>query len=106
MPYSSSVQQRTEQRRAARLEALSVGLMPIMIMFAMLGFAILYLSIKYAVWERETFSPLDTDYEPSPIAKPGLFVSEHSETITTLVMIAAAIVLFASVIKVVNWFTK
>jgi len=106
MSYHPNVQQRIEQRRATQFEALGVGLMPIMIMFAMLGSVILYLSTKYATWERETLSPLNTDYEPSLIAKPGLFASEHSETITTLAMLAAAIVLFVGFVKFAKWSTK
>ena len=110
-PRYASVQQRSKQRDAARFESLATAIVPLVIMFSTLMSLLLYLSVKYAEWEKGLHERLrvsglsDGAYEPSAIAKPGLFVTDHWTAIKTLLFTAIAIGAIMVATKIVKRFT-
>ena len=110
-PRYASVQQRSKQRDAARFESLATAIMPLVIIFSTLASLLLYLSAQYAAWEKDMHERLsvsglaDEAYEPSTIAKPGLFVTVHLMAIKTLLFIAIAIGAIMVATKIVKRFT-
>lgn len=110
-PRYATVQQRSKQREAARLEALATAIVPLVLMVSTLMSLLLYLSVKYAAWEKELHGRLSTsgladgEYTPSLVAKPGLFITDHSAALKTLLFTAIAIGAIIVATKIVKRFT-
>lgn len=107
-PRYASVQQRSKQRDATRFESLATAIVPLVIVFSALVGGFLYLSAKYATWEKDMHERLSTSgladgaYTPSPIAKPGLFVTDHQTEIKAVLiglLVVGAIVVASKIAK-------